>query len=409
MSLYIDPGTGSMLFTVILSLATAGLFAVRGVYSKVKLYVAKGKKAKTGGETKKYRYVIYTDSKRYWNVFKPLCDEFERRGIALHYMTQSEDDPFFKTSYKHITGEYIGNTNSAFAKLYFLDADTVISTTPSLDVYQWKRSKNVNRYVHVFHDVSDCTAYEMFGIDHYDDIIMTGKVQEKYIREMERMRNLKPKNLYLCGSVYVDDMVNKRKTYGEIKRESDKPTILLAPSWGKSSILNRMGEKMLGALVATDYNIVVRPHPQTKKSEPKLLDRLMAKFPEKENFHWDYSNDNFLTLAKSDLMITDYSSITCDYAFVFDRPFLYADADIDLGVYDSYWFKETTYRFRMVSKLGKQITEDQLDGLKYIIDDVMNNDKYAEGREEVKKEIWAYQGEAVKRTVDCIVGNKADA
>lgn len=33
-------------------------------------------------------YVIFSDSKRYWNVFKPVCDEFEARkyiaNIGLH-------------------------------------------------------------------------------------------------------------------------------------------------------------------------------------------------------------------------------------------------------------------------------------------------------------------------------------
>ena len=57
----------------------------------------------------------------------------------------------------------------------------------------------------------------------------------------------------------------------------------------------------------------------------------------------------------------------------------------------------------------QQITEDQLDGLNDIIAEVMNDDKYSKGREEVKKEIWAYQGEGIRRTVDCIVGEKANA
>lgn len=408
MYLYIDPGTGSMLFTIILGLATAFLFAIRGVFIKLSLYVAKNKNSKNAAETKKYQYVIYTDSKRYWNVFKSICDEFERRGIPLHYMTQSEDDPIFDAKYKYITGEYIGQSNTAFAKLNFMDADTVISTTPSLDVYQWKRSKGVNRYVHIFHDLSDCTGYEMFGVDYYDDIIMSGKIQEKTIRELEKMRNLKPKNLYLCGSVYLDAMKEKLASYGEITKDSSIPTVLLAPSWGASSILNKMGEKMLIALKKTNYNIVIRPHPQTKISDAKMLEELMAKFPDSENFHWDFSNDNFLTLAKSDIMITDFSSIMCDYALTFDRPYLYADVDINLDPYDASWFEEKPFRLKRAELMGMKITESELDGLKAIIDRVLENDEFADGRKTVKDVMWACQGESVKLTVDCIVGNKND-
>ena len=88
--LYIDPGTGSMLFSIFIGIAAAGIYFLRGLFIKIKTRVSGGNVVK---DDKKHPYVIFSDSKRYWNLFEPICEEFERRGEALVYMTASPDDP----------------------------------------------------------------------------------------------------------------------------------------------------------------------------------------------------------------------------------------------------------------------------------------------------------------------------
>ena len=406
MLLYIDPGTGSMLFTIILGVVTTLFFSLKGLVIKIKNgYFSSALKKNANDDATVIPYVIYTDSKRYNNVFGPMCDEFERRGVNLVYMTQDKDDPILSRTYKHVKGSYIGEGNRAFASLNLLKADTCISTTPSLDVYQWKRSKNVRRYVHVFHDLSDATGYEMFGIDYYDEILLTGDVQKENIRELEKLRKLPSKKLVPTGSIYLDEMYKRASKYSEDKKEKkDIPTILLAPSWGHNSILNMCGEKVLNALLKTGYNIVVRPHPQTAVSDPDLLKTLMEKFPDGKNFSWNFDVDNYKVLSNSDMMITDFSEIKCDYALIFNRPFIYLDTKFDLSTYDSAWFDKPTYRFEMLSLMGKRIEEADLDNLKSIVDETIGNDNYAAGREQVKNKIWLYPGEALTRTMDYLVG-----
>ena len=147
--LYIDPGTGSMLFTVVLGLLGTVVFFFRGLILKLKSMAggAKGKRVNSD----KLPIVIYSDHKRYWNVFKPICDEFERRKQKIVYMTQSDDDPVLNAGYEYIEGRYIGAGNRGFSVLNLLNAGIVFSTTPGLDVLQWKRSKYVDRYIHIFH------------------------------------------------------------------------------------------------------------------------------------------------------------------------------------------------------------------------------------------------------------------
>ena len=145
MRFYIDPGTGSMLFSILIGVFSAAFFFLRGLIIKIKYSMVNGKEEKLNDSCLKY--VIFSDNKRYWNVFKPICDEFEKRGLDLTYYTASEDDPVLKAGYEHIHAEFIGG-NRIFARLNMLNAKILLSTTPGLDVYQWKRSKNVPYYVH---------------------------------------------------------------------------------------------------------------------------------------------------------------------------------------------------------------------------------------------------------------------
>ena len=58
-----------------------------------------------------------------------------------------------------------------------LSAGIVLMTTPGIQVYQLKRSKNVKHYSHIFHSCTDSTMYRLFGLDYFDSVLMTGDYQ----------------------------------------------------------------------------------------------------------------------------------------------------------------------------------------------------------------------------------------
>ena len=90
LNLYIDPGTGSMLFTVLIGVLSAAVYGARTLF--IKLRTGAGRKA----DKNKIPLVIYSDNKRYWNTFEPICDELEKRGQDAVFMTASPDDPALK-------------------------------------------------------------------------------------------------------------------------------------------------------------------------------------------------------------------------------------------------------------------------------------------------------------------------
>jgi len=395
--LYIDPGTGSMLFAILIGIVTSLMFLWKSFLLKLKFLVHGGRVEET---EKRLPYVIFSDSKRYWNVFKPICDEFEKRGVQLEYLTASPDDPALSAKYQHVNCRFIGENNKAFAKLNMLDAGILLSTTPGLDVYQWKRSANVDWYVHIFHAVDEGTGYRMFGMDYYDAVLLTGAFQEKYIRKLEELRNLPAKELVVAGSTYMDALKEKLDAKTGVK---EGKTVLLAPSWGESSILTKYGADILRALVATGYNIVVRPHPQTITSEKAVLEPLWKEFPDSEHLHWNYDNDNFEALWNADLMITDFSGIIFDYALVFGKPIIYADTSFDPAPYDAAWIEEPLWRFEVLKELGAPLKKEDFPRMRELVDDLLQQEQGREAREKVRDEAWQCIGESAKLTVDYMI------
>ena len=401
--LYIDPGTGSMLFSLFIGLATTAIFGARALSLKIKGIVGRGKQTEL--DKSHLGIVIYSDSKRYWNVFGPIAREFESRKIPLVYYTQSPDDPALGEKFEHVKAEFIGEGNKGFAKLNLLNADVCLSTTPGLDVLQWKRSKNCKFYVHVPHTVDDLSGYRMFGLDFYDAVLTTGQNQIDLLKHIETLRpNITKKEFVTVGSPILDSLSLRLSESNRNNQEQKKDrTVLLAPSWGKEGILSKFGSDFISALQATGFKIIVRPHPQTVSSEKEMLNSLMEQFPESEKFNWNFDNDNFEVLNNADILITDFSGIIFDYSLVFDKPLIYADTQFDSGVYDAAWLDEPMWSFRVLPKVGIQLKKEDFSRIGEIITKAFESEKLKQGRESVRSECWQHRGESARRIADYLM------
>ena len=399
--LYIDPGTGSMLFTVLIGILGAGGYLAREAFSKLRIRLSGGK------VTQKDRlpFAIFTDSKRYWNLFEPICDEFERRGEKITYLTASPDDPALNKAYIYVDCQFAGEGNKAFGKLNYLKADVLLSTTPGLDVYQWKRSKDVRWYVHVPHAASDIVLYRMYGLDYYDAVLLSGQYQIDQLRRLEQLRKLPAKEMELVGLPIFDGMLRRLEQAEPLPPHPT--TVLLAPSWGKSSIFGRYGGRVIEALLSTGYHIIVRPHPQSFTSEKELIEGLMRDYPDSEQLEWNRDNDNFEVLRRSDLLISDFSGVIFDFALIFQKPVIYADTQFDKAPYDACWLDEELWTFTTLPKIGRQLTEDMLGDIKDVVDAVLTDQSYRHALAAAREETWAHQGEAARRITDYMINKRA--
>lgn len=411
LTLYIDPGTGSMLFSVFIGAAATLIFLARAVVIKIQLLFA-GKKAREALKAGRKKFVIYNEGKQYWNVFKPILDEFENRGLELSYLTSDANDPALQGGWKFVKAECIGQGNKAFARLNIMVADVVLMTTPGLDVYQMKRSKNVGHYTHVRHGTGDATMYRLFGIDYFDSILLTGDCQKDDIRYLEKARGTKEKELVTVGCSYLDEL--KKKMDAIPKEEGHNFTVLVSPSWGPSAILSKYGERLLDPLADTGWKIIIRPHPQSAKSEPQILERLKERYQGRGNIEWNFDRDNIYAMKKADIMISDFSSIIYDYTFLCDKPVMYVNAALDLRMYDASEVYnpdgsvKKAWQFETIEKIGIELKEEQFAKIKQVIQEASDSPALAAARKAAKEQAWMHIGSAAKNIADFMIKKQGE-
>ena len=220
------------------------------------------------------------------------------------------------------------------------------------------------------------------------------------IRTIEKLRpGIKAKELVTVGSTYLDSMKERFDSLPE-KIPNAKKVVLVAPSWGKSGILSKFGSKLLRSLSNTDFKIIVRPHPQSIKSEENILLPLQKEF---SAFEWNYDNDNFDVLNKADILITDFSGVIFDFAFIFGKPLLYADTSFDTLPYDADWLDDKIWALKVLPSLGVKLDEKDFCNLQSVITDALKSTKLKEGRINAMKDAWSNVGGSAKAIADYLI------
>lgn len=314
---YLDPGTGSMLLSVLIGLLSTAYFMLRKLPALFRPVLFR-----LTGKTRlleRRQIVIYGESANYWGTFRPLLEELGRRGVAVQYLTSSENDPCFTACLPDcIRCQYIGTGNTAYTTLNLLEADAMVLTTPGVGVLQIRRSKGVGKYIHILHSIGDIHYYKLFSFDYYDAIICCGEYQVASLRALEALRGTKPKELPLAGCPYLDALVAKRDSLPAVS--PDDNCVLVAPTWGRLGMLTRYGAAIPKALAEAGFHVILRPHPQSYISDTKLMEHLEIELAANANITWDRNPDGFASLRRASVLISDFSGVIYDFAFVFFRP-----------------------------------------------------------------------------------------
>jgi YidC/Oxa1 family membrane protein insertase len=209
-----------------------------------------------------------------------------------------------------------------------LKAEVLVMTMPSLETYFIKRSRVYPvHYVYVFHSiVSSHTIYRKGAFDHFDSIFCAGPHHIKEIKATEQLYNLNHKNLVMYGYGLLDKLQkNKPVQNQEICTKDGRKKILVAPSWGKKGLLETKGLDLVKILLDAGYYVTVRPHPMSIKKSSKIIKKIREKFEGNSDFILDTNTSSFEQLFSSYALITDWSGIGFEYAFVCERPVIYVD------------------------------------------------------------------------------------
>lgn len=351
---YLDPGTGSMLLSIVVGLASSGYFFIRRLPSLIRQAIFRVK-----GDDKALRgnsIVFYAESAAYWGTFEPVLRALSAMGAEASYLTSDEKDPVFSADLPGITPRFIGKGNTAYTSLGFLEADVFVLTTPGIDVLQIRRSKGVKRYVHLVHAATDIHGYKLFSFDYYDAVYCSGAHQQKSLRKLEAKRGTPTKDLPLLGCPYFDRMVEKRRAYRSVP---EARTVLVAPTWGRAGLLTRTGAAVPKALAEAGWHVILRPHPQSFVSEAEAMKAIEAELAGFDSIEWDRNPDGFVSLSRAEVMVSDFSGVVFDFAFVFERPVVTIGDGWQKDGYEAWDLDDPAWEMSVLDELGVHLSADE--------------------------------------------------
>jgi hypothetical protein len=371
---YLDPGTGSMLLYTIVGLGVALLFTLKGFFFNI-LARLRGRKGAANLASLHADIIFHSEAKQYDHLFLPLLEEMisnsdEERVIA--YITQYDRQGLLQLPNK-IPHFSIGHGVAGFAALSRVKARMLVTTTPQLNVMMFKRSPYVKHYCHVTHSPTDVSLYKPYAFDHFDSVLCPGKFMEKSIRMLEKSRGLHEKRLFSTGLVYLDKMKDE---ICKREQESDKPCLLIAPSWGRNGLFTRWGTDFLNGL-SDDFSVIVRPHPQMKLSQKELFNEVVELCRENGGF-LDEAPSGRESMEKSELMISDFSGIIFDYSFVFEKPVIIADTEIEYKGFEAFFLDKPLWDEEIRHQIGRVIKSNEISRLKEIVREELGKERAKE-------------------------------
>ncbi len=346
------------------------------------------------------KVVFYSEKNGFYKYYKNIIEEIIRRtNIVIHYITSDPLDEVFKMESEQFKPYYIGE-NRMIVLMMKMETDIMVMTTPDLENFHLKRSyvKKDIEYIYVPHDVNSSNlTFHKNALDHFDTIFTSGPKNKAEIAEREQKYELPSKNLIEWGSSVIDNMAESYQKMEKEENLTEKKTVLIAPSWQKDNILDSCIEKMLDKLVHTDYQIIVRPHPQYVRHFEGRIDALAAKYEEYGVvFQKDFSSNK--TVYMADLLVTDWSSISLEYAFSTLKPVLFINTPMKVINPDYQELKTVPIDIELRDKVGISLALDKVsDEVVVAVDKLLFDKQFSKESMQSLKEAYLYNpGESGK-------------
>jgi len=376
---YIDPMSGSTILYVLFALAATLFYSLIGVFYRFKNMLA-GRGFSSQESFDGVDIVFFSEGKQYWNVYLPVIRALEKKEISCAYVTADPSDPALEYQSHFLQVKALGSMNSAMAFMNQLSSPIVVTTTPQLDIFTLKRSKKVQHYAHLLHSPTDTHTYRQFAFDYFDSVLCSGPYQIRSIREVEKQRNTPAKKLLKTGLTYYD-ILKEECSADELISEEEKPSVLVAPTWQPYSILNRFGVSFFRQLLSDNYNIIFRPHPQSFVSFPELVQDVINEFKENTSFTLDSNPSGSESMNKSSVMISDLSGVIYDYLFLYEKPVILMDTEINTDGMEAYDLAFEMWDKSLCRTTGKTISEEEISKLPSIVKKILNQPQ----KNEIKK------------------------
>ena len=334
------------------------------------------------------RIVIFSESYQDWHHFEPLVTglttEFNQE---ICYVSSDPSDPGLATEHPLIHAFYIPEGIIQIIFFQFLDAELMILTMMDLNNYELKRSIHPIHYVYLFHSLASTHMVDHANsYDHYDTLLCAGPHQVREIRAREKKFGLKPKNLIPYGYHRLDALMNEKvnNQIGQISK------VLLAPTWGDNSILNLVGLDLCQTILDGGHFLTVRPHYETVKRTPDIIDEIKHRFQDHSNFNLVLGMGENRSLLDSNVLITDWSGISFEYSMGLEKPVIFIDVPPRIRNPDWQELQMEPLEVSIRDKVGRIVALDEIYSISETINQMLSEkDQYSLNINKLRDE-WVY-------------------
>ena len=342
--------------------------------------------------------VFYAENQASMNHFRLLISELtEKKNLQVCYVTSVKNDPIFSSENKNIIAFYIGDGTARTKFFLTLKAKILIMDMPDLQTFHIKRSRVYPvHYVYIFHSMFSTHSYLRKGaLDNYDTIFCVGDHHEKEIRATEERYGLKEKKLIRYGFGRLDTLLEEKQEFQKTDTE-DKNLVLITPTYGENNLLQICGKELIEILLKADFTVMLRPHYRIFKDSKKLISSIIENFGNHPNFILEKGvipSDKF---HNSKCMISDWSGISLEYAFTFERPTVFIDAPRKILNPDSGDISMEPIEISIREKIGSVISPNNLEKIPEIIKNLDNDNSTSKQIRKIRSETVYNIGKSAK-------------
>lgn len=316
------------------------------------------------------RIVIFSESYQDWHHFEPLVTGLTTElNQEICYVASDPSDPGLATGHPLIHAFYIPEGIIQIIFFQFLDAELMILTMMDLNNYELKRSIHPVHYIYLFHSLASTHMVDHANsYDHYDSLLCAGPHQVREIRAREKKFGFKPKNLIPYGYHRLDALMNEKinNQIGQISH------VLLAPTWGDNSILNLVGLDLCQAILDGGHFLTVRPHYETVKRTPDIIDEIKHRYQDHPNFNLILGMGENQSLLDSNVLITDWSGISFEYSMGLEKPVIFIDVPPRVRNPDWQELQMEPLEASIREKVGRIVALDEIHSISETINQMLS-------------------------------------
>jgi YidC/Oxa1 family membrane protein insertase len=319
--------------------------------------------------------VFYAENKASMNHFRSLIFELtERMNFQICYVTSVKNDPIFSSKNKNILSFYIGEGTARTKFFLTLRAKILVMDMPDLNTYHIKRSKAYPvHYIYLFHSMFSIHSYLRKGsLDNYDTIFCVGPHHVNEIKATEKLYELKPKKIINYGFGRLDTLLQEKEKF-EIFDSNLKDLILITPSYGNENLLEKCGIELIDTLLKSNFRVLLRPHFRTLRDSKGLIDSIKNKFGKNPSFIFEDGVIPPEYFHNSICMISDWSGISMEYAFTFERSVIFIDVPKKILNPDADDLPLEPIEISIRKKIGHIVSTNNIREIQNIINNLNNN------------------------------------